>query len=218
MSAMAIAQNGSTKVWRSAMFNAMLPTPRRCVVIDQTIAAAATYPTGGIPFNVSQWPTGIGSSVDFVQCALFGTTSNAASNLAAAKYQPVWDQVGQVIRLYKMNDVITAESVTATLGAMTALTYIPIQQVLSVVGTVNVAQKVYYEVPAAATLADNQFKVNYTTGVITCYYDGSHTPTSVTVDYIATREMVTTEVIAAAPGVATSGGTAVTLRMMVWGY
>ena len=166
-----------TKVGRSLMSNK--------VVVEADITFDNSYAAAGEPLAAGAFALG------HIEEIFLEQVRAVAAGTPFQDVEVAYDRKNAKLRAYQRNKVITGESVTATLGVLTALANLP-TQVIAVVATVNSVQKVYYPVPSSATLADNQCKVNYTTGVITLYYDGSHTPGTVTVDYVTNAEFAST--------------------------
>jgi hypothetical protein len=193
MAAMALS---ITPVTRASGLVSHVSRSPRLIIVDGKILSAGTYATGGVPLTTAILNQGI---TNIQSLRIIPPVDNT--------HNYVWDSTNQKLRIYNNDAVITGESLTATLGALTATKYLP-SSVISVIATVNAAQVVYYPVPSSATLAAAECKVNYATGVITCYYDGSHALSSVTADYTTSAEIVTGDTL----------GADTTIRMEIWGY
>lgn len=205
MSAISIGNSNASNIWRSAMFNAMLPNPRRCVVWDQAIAAAATYSTHGIPFVASEWPSGINKHIDFVQCLLFPKTNGDTAAAALAEYEAVWDYAASTVRIFNRNKVVTGEALSVTGSGTTwtsaATKYLPTGFLAVFNSTTQLTL-----MRSGATQVTSKVVPNYSTGVLVTY-DDTHTA-GLTVDYTTNAELLSGD----------SLGTDAVLRMMVWGY
>ena len=154
-------------------------------LVEADIQFDNSYASAGEPLNPGDF------RLNVIEEILLEQVRAVAAGTPLQDVELAYDRKNAKLRAYQRNKVITGESVTATLGACTALANLP-TQVIAVHATVNSVEKTYYPVCSAQTLADLQCKVNYGTGVITLYYDGSHTPGAVTVDYITNGEVLST--------------------------